>query len=377
VIFVVDGDPSIREALHRLTASAGWRAKLMSCAEEFLAEPRRMAPSCVIAEMDLPGLSGADLQRYLVDRAETPLILMSERMDVHTAVRLMRHGAFEALTKPFAAETLLTAIGQAIDRSCAVLGDLAEITDLEDRYLSLTPREKEVLSLVASGHLNKQVGAALGISEITVKAHRGRMMHKMKARSFAELVTMASSLHLPDHFAFAPMSHRFALCTTRFTQSPGDHHASHARPHGHDAGRYTGVVRLARVESRGPQPRSAGSGTGTAGSHADTPSFPELHELEPIESRGGPAAVCQTAARSRAFSSATLAHLELRPNESRGGSSGTRRGAADGIAEPRERGVVQEDGECSLDHRASAQTLTSRASYAQLLPHTSGRTAHE
>jgi len=193
-VFVVDGDVSVRGALDLLIRSAGWQPRTAASAEEFLARPRVMTPSCVLAEVHLPGLTGLDLQRLIAEHTAMPIILMSGRIDVQAAVQAMKGGAFEVLTKPLVTDLLLTTIRQAIDRSRAALNQLTRIQGLQSRYASLTVRERDVMSLVVSGRLNKQVGGDLGISEITVKAHRGKMMRKMQASSFAELVTMVASL---------------------------------------------------------------------------------------------------------------------------------------------------------------------------------------
>jgi FixJ family two-component response regulator len=174
--------------------SAGWQTSSASSAEEFLALPRAMTPGCLVAETNLPGLSGLELQRRVIDRTEMPIIFLSNHADVLATVQAMKAGAFEFLTKPFVGEVLLQAIQQAIERSRAALCHLARTRALQERYESLSAREREVMSLVVAGRLNKQVGGELGISEITVKAHRGKMMRKMQATSFAELVNMAASI---------------------------------------------------------------------------------------------------------------------------------------------------------------------------------------
>ena len=194
VVFVVDGDPSVRDALDLLIRSAGCQPKTASSAEEFLARPRVMAPSCLLVELRLPGLTGLGLQRLVSDRMEMPVIFMSEQIDVPATVEAMKGGALEFLTKPLVRDVLLTAIRHAIERSRTSLHHLAQMQALHGRYASLTRREREVMSLVVSGRLNKQAGCELGISEITVKAHRARMMRKMQARTVVELVTMIARL---------------------------------------------------------------------------------------------------------------------------------------------------------------------------------------
>lgn len=194
-MFVVDDDVSVRESLELLIRSAGWRPETFAEAQEFLARPRVPAPSCLVLDVYLPGLDGLDLQRRVaVERPDMPIIFITGHGDVPMSVRAMKAGAVEFLTKPFRAEVLLSAIGQAIERSRAALDGAAEIGALRDCYALLTRRERQVMELVVSGRLNKQVGGELGISEITVKAHRGKVMQKMKARSLADLVRMAATL---------------------------------------------------------------------------------------------------------------------------------------------------------------------------------------
>jgi FixJ family two-component response regulator len=194
VVFVVDGDESVRNALERVIRCAGWEPRTAASAQEFLAQERVTTSSCLLVELDLPGSSGLDLQQQVADRTDMPVIFMSSRADIQATVRAMKGGAFEFLTKPVLPEVLLDAIRGALERSQAALRQLIRINALQERYESLSRREREVMSLLVRGRLNKQVGGELGISEITVKAHRGRMMRKMHASSFAELVTMAGSL---------------------------------------------------------------------------------------------------------------------------------------------------------------------------------------
>jgi FixJ family two-component response regulator len=197
IVFVVDDDISVRESLELLIRCAGWQPETFASAQEFLARPRLLVPSCLVLDVTLPGLNGLDLQkRIAVDRIDMPIIFITGYGDVPTTVQAMKAGAVEFLTKPFGDDVLLSAIRHAIDRSRAALGHEAEMQVLRDRYASLTPREREVMALVASGLLNKQVGSELGISEITVKAHRGQVTRKMKADSIADLVNMASRLRL-------------------------------------------------------------------------------------------------------------------------------------------------------------------------------------
>jgi FixJ family two-component response regulator len=197
IVFVVDDDISVRESLELLIKFAGWQPETFASAEEFLARPRTATPSCVVLDVSLPNLNGLELQKLIgADRRDMPIIFITGHADVPMTVQAMKAGAVEFLTKPFDDEVLLSAIRHAIKRSAAMLDDQAEIKALRSSYESLTAREQDVMRLVVAGMLNKQIGLKLGISEITVKAHRGKVMKKMKADSIAELVKTAVRLGL-------------------------------------------------------------------------------------------------------------------------------------------------------------------------------------
>lgn len=197
IVFVVDDDISVRESLELLIRCEGWQPETFASAQEFLDRPRALIPSCLILDVSLPGLNGLDLQsRIAVERADMPIIFITGYGDVPITVQAMKAGAAEFLTKPFGNDVLLSAIQHAIERSRTVLDQEAEMQVLRDRYVSLSRREREVMVLVVSGLLNKQVGGELGISEITVKAHRGKVMQKMKADSLPDLVKMSARLSL-------------------------------------------------------------------------------------------------------------------------------------------------------------------------------------
>jgi FixJ family two-component response regulator len=197
IVFVVDDDAEVRESLEALIRVGGWVPETFASARAFLERPRPDAPSCLVLDVSLPDLNGLELQaRIAGDRADLPIIFITGYGDVPMTVKAMKAGAVEFLTKPFGHEALLSAIAQAIDRSRAALAREAQLRSLWDDYETLSPREREVMRLVVAGMLNKQVGAELGISETTVKGHRGMVMRKMHADSLADLVNMAAELGL-------------------------------------------------------------------------------------------------------------------------------------------------------------------------------------
>jgi FixJ family two-component response regulator len=198
LVFVVDDDVSVREALEELIRYEGWQVESFATAADFLARPRFAGPSCLVLDVTLPDLSGLDLQsRVIAERSDLPIIFITGYGDVPMTVKAMKGGAIEFLTKPLDDAALVRAIREAIERSGAAFDSETQLKALQARYELLSQREREVMTLIVRGLMNKQVGGELGISEITVKAHRGRVMRKMNAGSFAELVGMDAKLHDP------------------------------------------------------------------------------------------------------------------------------------------------------------------------------------
>jgi FixJ family two-component response regulator len=205
IVFVVDADVTVRESLERLIDRSGWQPRTFASASGFLAQPRVPAPCCMVLDVALPGLSGLHLQKLVADRTDMPIIFLTGKGEVEMTVQAMKAGALEFLTKPFRPDVLVSAIREALERSRQTLAREAAMKTLRESYASLSRREREVLALVVSGLLNKQVGGELGISEITVKAHRGQVMRKMQADSLAGLVRMADRLGLtPASTVWAP-----------------------------------------------------------------------------------------------------------------------------------------------------------------------------
>jgi FixJ family two-component response regulator len=203
VVFVVDDDVSVRESLELLIRCEGWQPRMFASAREFFGCPRPIGPSCLILDYCLPDLNGLELQkRVAIERPDMPIIFITGHRDVPMTVQAMKAGAFEFLTKPFLDDVLLKAIRDGLDRSRTAVRQQADMQQLRERYASLSCRERQVFALVASGLLNKQVGGELGISEITVKAHRGKVMQKMQADSLPDLVRMATRLRIPHARVF-------------------------------------------------------------------------------------------------------------------------------------------------------------------------------
>jgi len=197
IIAIVDDDPSVRKGLERLIRSSGWKTESFGSAQEFLASPRINAPTCVVLDLQLPGLSGLDLQKQMTEAGvETPIVFLTGHGDIPASVKAMKAGAIEFLTKPVDEQDLLNAIQEAIERDRRIRQRRADVRNLTDRYESLTSREQEVMQQVVSGLLNKQIAAELKITEDTVKFHRGHIMSKMRAGSLADLVRMAEALRI-------------------------------------------------------------------------------------------------------------------------------------------------------------------------------------
>ena len=195
IVFVVDDDVWVRESLETLIEDEGWHPETFASAQEFLDRPPASTPSCLVLDISLPGLNGLELQKRVAQRTDLPIIFITGHGDIPMSVGAMKAGAVEFLTKPFNDEVLLMAIRQALERSRVALAWEAGMQELREHYASLTPRERDVMALVVSGLLNKQVAGELGITESTVKAHRGQVMQKMKANSVADLVKMTARLH--------------------------------------------------------------------------------------------------------------------------------------------------------------------------------------
>jgi FixJ family two-component response regulator len=206
IVYIVDDDVSVRESLELLVRNENWKPEIFATAQEFLNHPRTLVPHCLVLDLSLPDLTGLDLQKHLAaERIDMPIIFISAYGDVPKSVQAMKAGALEFLTKPIDNDALVSAIRKALERNRLALAQDAEMRELKARYSSLTSRERQVMALVVSGLLNKQVGGELGISEITVKAHRRQAMQKMQADSLATLVKLAGKLGVPrQNSAFLP-----------------------------------------------------------------------------------------------------------------------------------------------------------------------------
>ncbi len=197
IVFIVDDDVRMREALSELLASLGWRAVAFGSAGEYIAHPRSDLPACLILDVELPDINGLDFQRQISHGDHPPIVFLTGHGDIPSSVRAIKHGAVDFLTKPFTERDLLAAIESAVERDRQARQGRAEVEVLRQRLASLTPREREVLPLVVSGLLNKQAAAELGISEVTLQIHRGKIMQKMEAASLADLVRIAEKLQIP------------------------------------------------------------------------------------------------------------------------------------------------------------------------------------
>jgi FixJ family two-component response regulator len=218
LVFVVDPDASVRRSVGSLICREGWRAQILTSAEEFIVQCRPPGPSCLVSEMSLPGSSGLELQEHLAGRPDIPIIFLANHCDISTTVTAMRAGAVECMTKPFRDDMLLIAIRCALELSRTVIPMQTELRTLRARYASLSGREREVMALVVSGLLNKQAAGRLDISEITVKAHRGKVMRKMGVGSLAQLVVSAAKL---EAAALSQVSPRLGAARyTLFTREP-------------------------------------------------------------------------------------------------------------------------------------------------------------
>jgi FixJ family two-component response regulator len=217
MVFIVDPDASVRSAVGSLICREGWRPQALTSAEEFIDQCHPPGPSCLVSEVTLPGTSGLELQEHLAGRPDIPIIFLANHCEISTTVAAMRAGAVECMIKPFRDDMLLIAIRCALELSRTAIPLQTELRTLHERYASLSGREREVMALVVSGLLNKQVAGRLGISEITVKAHRGKMMRKMGVGALAHLVVIAAKL---EAVALSQVSARLGTARHIFTREP-------------------------------------------------------------------------------------------------------------------------------------------------------------